>query len=88
MLWLETGWADIFMRAKHYLATPQYWSWRLSGAAALSPDRPALADQEHSGTATGAALLACHEARSGPALLDLHPPIHVAITSLADYRTR
>ena len=57
-------------------------------AAALSPDRPVLANQEHSGTATGAALLASHEARSGPALLYLHPPIHVVITSLADYRTR
>jgi hypothetical protein len=56
--------------------------------AALNPDMPVLVNQEHSGTATGAALLASHEARSGPILIDLHPPLHVAITGLAGHRTR
>jgi sugar (pentulose or hexulose) kinase len=34
MLWLETGWPDIFARARHFLGLPQYWAWRLSGVAA------------------------------------------------------
>ena len=34
MLWLETGWPDAFATARHFLALPQYWSWRLSGVAA------------------------------------------------------
>ena len=34
MLWLETGWPAAFARARHFLALPQYWAWRLSGVAA------------------------------------------------------
>jgi sugar (pentulose or hexulose) kinase len=45
MLWLETGWADIFIRAKHCLATLQYWSWRLAGVVA--GEATSLAAQSH-----------------------------------------
>ena len=34
MLWLEQDWPDEFAKARHFLATPQYWAWRLSGVAA------------------------------------------------------
>ena len=34
MLWIETEWPDAFARARHFLALPQYWAWRLSGVAA------------------------------------------------------
>jgi len=34
MLWLETGWPEIFARARYFLGLPQYWAWRLSGVAA------------------------------------------------------
>ena len=34
MLWLETGWPDVFARAKYFLGLPQYWAFRLSGVAA------------------------------------------------------
>jgi sugar (pentulose or hexulose) kinase len=34
MLWLETGFPDIFARATYFLGLPQYWAWRLCGVAA------------------------------------------------------
>ncbi|MDA8249690.1 MAG: FGGY family carbohydrate kinase [Rhodospirillales bacterium] len=34
MLWLQTGWPGAFARARHFLALPQYWAWRLCGVAA------------------------------------------------------
>jgi sugar (pentulose or hexulose) kinase len=37
MLWLESGWPDRFAAARHYLALPQYWAWRLCGTAASEP---------------------------------------------------
>ncbi len=45
MLWLETGWQQAFSGATHFLATPQYWAWRLSGVAAS--EVTSLAAQSH-----------------------------------------
>ena len=45
MLWLEHGWPDAFAAARAYLALPQYWAWRLSGAAAS--EVTSLAAQSH-----------------------------------------
>lgn len=45
MLWLERGWPAVFADARHTLALPQYWSWRLSGVAAS--EVTSLAAQSH-----------------------------------------
>lgn len=45
MLWLERGWPEVFADARHLLAVPQYWAWRLSGAAAS--EVISLAAQSH-----------------------------------------
>lgn len=45
MLWLEMRWPDAFSRAVAFLATPQYWAWRLSGV--LSGEVTSLAAQSH-----------------------------------------
>ncbi|WP_131113932.1 FGGY-family carbohydrate kinase [Lichenihabitans psoromatis] len=45
MLWLETDWPAAFLDARYYLATPQYWAWRLSGVAA--GEVTSLAAQSH-----------------------------------------
>jgi sugar (pentulose or hexulose) kinase len=45
MLWLETRWPERFARARAFLATPQYWAWRLSGV--LSSEVTSLAAQSH-----------------------------------------
>ena len=45
MLWLETDWPDAFRAARHFLALPQYWAWRLSGIAAC--EVTSLAAQSH-----------------------------------------
>ena len=34
LLWLEMAWPKAVARARHFLGGPQYWAWRLSGAAA------------------------------------------------------
>ncbi|MBP7001623.1 FGGY family carbohydrate kinase [Amaricoccus sp.] len=34
LLWLERSWPEALAAAEAYLATPQYWSWRLSGVRA------------------------------------------------------
>lgn len=45
MLWLETAFPAAFARARHFLALPQYWAWRLSGVAAS--EATALGAQSH-----------------------------------------
>jgi sugar (pentulose or hexulose) kinase len=45
MLWQETGWPEDFARATAFLATPQYWAWRLSTVAAC--EVTSLAAQSH-----------------------------------------
>ncbi|WP_119391520.1 FGGY-family carbohydrate kinase [Taklimakanibacter lacteus] len=45
MLWQETRWPRDFARATHFLTTPQYWAWRLSGVAAC--EVTSLAAQSH-----------------------------------------
>ena len=34
LAWLQTTYPDAFARTRHILTYPQYWAWRLSGAAA------------------------------------------------------
>jgi len=34
LAWLQATYPEAFARARHILAYPQYWAWRLSGAAA------------------------------------------------------
>nr|MBA3516309.1 carbohydrate kinase [Hyphomicrobiales bacterium] len=34
ILWIETEWPEALARARWFLGGPQYWAWRLSGAAA------------------------------------------------------
>jgi len=34
LAWLQATYPDAFSRARHILTYPQYWAWRLSGAAA------------------------------------------------------
>ncbi len=45
MLWQQTRWPDDFARATAFLATPQYWAWRLCGVAA--GEVTSLAAQSH-----------------------------------------
>lgn len=45
MLWLERGWPERFAAARAFLATPQYWAFRLSGVAA--GEVTSLAAQSH-----------------------------------------
>lgn len=45
MLWMERCWPAAFGRAQAFLATPQYWAWRLSGVAAS--EVTSLAAQSH-----------------------------------------
>lgn len=45
MLWLERGWPDAFAAARAFLALPQYWAWRLAGAAVS--EVTSLAAQSH-----------------------------------------
>ncbi|KAB0678847.1 FGGY-family carbohydrate kinase [Aureimonas leprariae] len=45
MFWIEAEWPDAFARATAFLATPQYWAWRLSGVAA--GEVTSLAAQSH-----------------------------------------
>ncbi|MBE7182870.1 MAG: carbohydrate kinase [Methylobacterium mesophilicum] len=45
MLWMERCWPAEFGRAQAFLATPQYWAWRLSGVAAS--EVTSLAAQSH-----------------------------------------
>ena len=45
MLWLELRWPDKFSKAVAYLATPQYWAWRLCGV--LAGEVTSLAAQSH-----------------------------------------
>lgn len=56
--------------------------------AALRPDRAVRVNLDHYGTATGAALLAGHEARSGPAPLDLATTQPLSLPGLDAYRAR
>lgn len=45
MLWQEMHWPETFAAASAYLATPQYWAFRLSGV--LSSEVTSLAAQSH-----------------------------------------
>ena len=45
MLWQETCWPEQFAKAVAFLATPQYWAWRLSGV--LAGEVTSLAAQSH-----------------------------------------
>lgn len=45
MLWLEMRWPDRFSQAVAFLATPQYWAWRLCGI--LAGEVTSLAAQSH-----------------------------------------
>jgi sugar (pentulose or hexulose) kinase len=45
MLWQEMYWPEVFSRAIAFLATPQYWAWRLSGH--LAGEVTSLAAQSH-----------------------------------------
>jgi sugar (pentulose or hexulose) kinase len=45
MLWQEMYWPDEFSKAVAFLATPQYWAWRLSGH--LTCEVTSLAAQSH-----------------------------------------
>src|SRR5262249_4634706 len=45
MLWQEMCWPAEFARATAFLATPQYWAWRLSGVRAC--EVTCLAAQSH-----------------------------------------
>lgn len=45
MLWQEMHWPDAFSRASAFLASPQYWAWRLCGVAAS--EVTSLAAQSH-----------------------------------------
>ena len=56
--------------------------------AALRSDRRVLVNLEADGVATGAALLAGHEARTGPAPLTLAPAAALHLDSLPAYRDR
>jgi sugar (pentulose or hexulose) kinase len=37
LLWMQRARPREFARARHFLPLPQYWAWRLTGAAALEP---------------------------------------------------
>jgi len=56
--------------------------------ASLSPGRRTLVSRDGHGTAAGAALLASHETRTGPALLTLEEAAPLALPALAGYRAR
>ncbi|MEQ8698512.1 MAG: carbohydrate kinase [Bauldia litoralis] len=56
--------------------------------AALRPKRRTLFNTEANGTASGAALLASHDSRDGPAPVDLRTPMDIDLPGLADYATR
>lgn len=45
MLWQEMVWPERFSKGVAYLATPQYWAWRLSGV--LAGEVTSLAAQSH-----------------------------------------
>ncbi|MGE3830190.1 MAG: FGGY-family carbohydrate kinase [Parvibaculaceae bacterium] len=45
MLWQETCWPEQFAKAVAFLATPQYWAWRLSDV--LASEVTSLAAQSH-----------------------------------------
>jgi sugar (pentulose or hexulose) kinase len=45
MLWQEMHWPEAFPEAIAFLATPQYWAWRLSGV--LAGEVTSLAAQSH-----------------------------------------
>jgi sugar (pentulose or hexulose) kinase len=52
MLWQEMYWHEEFSRAIAFLATPQYWAWRLSGV--LAGEVTSLAAQSHLWSPAGA----------------------------------
>lgn len=45
LLWQEMHWPDAVSRATAFLATPQYWAWRLSGV--MAGEVTSLAAQSH-----------------------------------------
>ena len=67
MLWLERDWPETFARAAAFLATPQYWAWRLSRRRGLRGHEPrrAIASLVRRPTRDPAALVA--RAELGPA---------------------
>ncbi|MQB41475.1 FGGY-family carbohydrate kinase [Rhizobium sp. ICMP 5592] len=81
MLWLERGWPDAFARARHFLATPQYWAWRLSGVAAS--EVTSLAAQSHLWCSADARPARLIEERNWQRLI---PPLRPAWSRLADIK--
>ncbi len=77
MLWLERGWPDRFAGARHFLATPQYWAWRLSGVAAS--EVTSLAAQSHLWSPADARFAALVGARNWGRLM---PPLAPAWATL------
>lgn len=49
LFWMQRAAPDAFARARHFLAIPQYWAWRLCGVAASEVS--SLAAQSHLWTA-------------------------------------
>jgi sugar (pentulose or hexulose) kinase len=70
MVWLERHFPDRFAAAKAYLAHPQYWAWRLSGA--MTSEVTSLAAQSHLWCSPEGRPAALVEARGWGRLL---PPI-------------
>ncbi|GAJ95184.1 carbohydrate kinase [Agrobacterium rhizogenes] len=81
MLWLERGWPDAFRQARHFLATPQYWAWRLSGVAAS--EVTSLAAQSHLWCSADGRPARLIEARNWQRLI---PPLQPAWSRLADIK--
>lgn len=81
MLWLQRGWPDVFAKARHFLAIPQYWAWRLSGVAAS--EVTSLAAQSHLWCAAESRPAALIKAMNWERLL---PPLRPAWSKLGDIK--
>jgi sugar (pentulose or hexulose) kinase len=81
MLWQEMHWPEAFAGAMAFLATPQYWAWRLSGV--LAGEITSLAAQSH--------LWACADGRPARIIAErgwrhLMPPLRHAWDALGPVR--
>ena len=81
MLWMQTAFPAEFSRARHFLAAPQYWAWRLCGVA--SGEISGLGAQSHLWSAMDARPTAIVERHGWDRLL---PPIRRAWATLGPIR--